>query len=182
MKFLVIYILISINIHAQALLPPPFGLQWGDTPDKVLDWAEELKLDVKVDIPGHRPEIRIISVSSATGTLPQHQAHTMETRYQWGKLFEVSLHYGNENDNPEDIKSLFTKLKTALSLKHGSFQPSSKKDEQINGYSHKLISYHVEPVSGLLLLIAHTEVQDIVRNKKSARLSLIYSNNNIKSN
>ena len=182
MKFLVIYILISINIHAQAILSPPFGLQWGDTPDKVLDWAEELKLNVKVDIPGNEPEIRIIGVSSTTGTLPQHQAHTMETRYQWGKLIEVSLHYGDENANPEDIKSLFSKLKIALSLKHGSFQPSSKKDERIDGYSHKLISYHVEPVPGLLLLIAHTEVEDVIRNKKSARFSLIYRNNNVKPN
>ncbi len=62
------------RLSAQAILAPPFGLQWGDRPDKVLDWAEAKKLDVNIKLPGAQPAVQAIRVSSASGPLPGHQA------------------------------------------------------------------------------------------------------------
>ncbi len=167
------------DVSGQALLAPPFGLQWGNTPDKVLDWAESQKLDVDIKIPGAHPEIREIRVSSKQGTLPNHQARVLEARYHWGKLFEVTLHYGSTEDSPSDLRRDFDKVKSVLTLKHGVFQANSNKNFQKDGFVQKSLSYHVEPVSGLMLLIAYTELEDKVRKDRSARFSLLYQNYNI---
>jgi len=164
---------------AQALLSPPFGLQWGDTPDKVLDWAEQKKLDVTIEIKGAQPELRIIRVTSPRGPLPEHQAYALETRYHWGKLFEVTVHYGAAGMKPDRVRSDFNKLKKALTAKHGAFTPNNKQENKQDEIIRQSVSYHVEPVRGLLLLLGLTEVKDIERKKHSVRFSLLYRNQNI---
>lgn len=167
------------GVNAQAILAPPFGLEWGDTPDKVLDWAEAEKLDVTIDIKGARPELRVIRVSSPKGPLPGHQAYALETRYHWGKLFEVTVHYGAPGMKPASVKSAFDKLKKALTTKHGHFTPNNKQVKKGDGFVRHSLSYHVEPVKGLMMMMMFTEVEDTFRKKKSARFSLLYSNRNV---
>ena len=169
----------SQTLCAQSLLPPPFGLQWGDQPDKILDWAEAKKLDVVIKIPGSRPEIREIRVSAERGALPGHQAFALEARYHWGNLFEVTVHYGAPGMKPREIKSSFEKLKKAMEIKYGVFVPNNKQEKKGEGFVRNSVSYHVEPVSGLLLLLAYTELEDLQRKKNSARFSLLYRNDNI---
>ncbi len=167
------------RLAAQAILAPPFGLQWGDTPDKVLDWAETKKLDVNIRIPGNRPEIRELRISSASGPLPGHQAYALEARYHWGKLYEVTLHYGAPGMKPAEVRAAFAKLKTAMAAKHGVFAPNNKQEKKEDGFVRQSVSYHVEPVAGLLLLMSLTEVEDTLRKKQSVRFSLLYRNQNI---
>ena len=165
--------------NGQTLLAPPFGLQWGDTPDKILNWAADKKLDVTVKIPGASPELRIIRVESASGPLPQHQAYALETRYHHGKLFEVTVHYGAPGIDPKRMEADFNELKSALTLKHGIFSPNNKQDKNEGGFIRNSVSYHVEPVKGLMLLLVLSQLEDTVRDKHSARFSLIYRNQNI---
>lgn len=164
---------------AQAILSPPFGLQWGDTPDKVLEWAEQKKLDVTIEIKGAQPELRIIRVTSPRGSLPEHLAYSLETRYHWGKLFEVTVHYGAPGMKPDRVRSDFETLKKALTAKHGAFTPNNKQENEQDGIIRQSVSYHVEPVRGLLLLLGLTEVKDTRRKKHSVRFSLLYRNQNI---
>ena len=119
---LVVLLLSGGGVAAQAILAPPFGLQWGDTPDKILDWAREKNLEVRAD---------------------------------------------------------FERVKKAMVAKHGQFTPDAKRDKRVDGYIRHAVSYHVEPVSGLLLLIVKTEVEDTLRKKRSARFSLLYRNENV---
>ena len=167
------------RLAAQALLAPPFGLHWGGAPDKVLNWAKEKELDVEINIPGGRPEIREIRISSSRGSLPGHKAYALDARYHWGKLFEVTVHYGAPRMNVSQIRADFEKVKKAMTTKHGDFVPDNKQKKSSDGYIRRALSYHVEPVSGLLLLMVLTEVEDTVRKKKSARFSLLYRNENI---
>jgi len=167
------------QLAAQAILAPPFELHWGDTPDKVLDWAQAKKLDVRIKIPGDHPEIREIRVSSIRGSLPGHQAYALDARYHWGKLFEVTVHYGSPEMKVSQVKADFERVKKAMTGKHGEFVPNNKQKKSSDGYIRRAISYHVEPVSGLLLLMALTEVEDTMRKKSSARFSLLYRNENI---
>ncbi len=177
--FTAVVICCSQSVCAQAILPPPFGMKWGDQPDKILDWAEGNKLDVTIKIPGKRPEIREIRVSSERGALPGHQAFAVEARYHWGNLFEVTVHYGAPGMSLGEVKSSFEKLKKAMAIKHGSFIPNNKQDKKTDGFVRSSVSYHVEPVAGLLLLLAYTEMEDELRKKRSARFSLLYRNENI---
>ena len=175
----VVFIFSTLDICAQAILAPPFGLQWGDTPDKVLKWAEEKELDVVVKIPGKNPETREFKISAEGTSLPQHQAYMLEARYHWGKLYEVTLHYGSVEDKPVDLKAKFEKLKAAMVLKYGLLKPNKKQSSKKDGYNQEAISYHVEPVSGLLLLMSYTEIKDELRGQDSARFSLLYRNHNL---
>ena len=165
--------------HGQAILAPPFGLQWGDTPDKVLNWASKKKLDVTMEMPGKAPELRMIRVESDSGPLPDHQAYALETRYHHGKLFEVTVHYGAPGDDPKRVTADFNKLKSALALKHGIFSPNNKQDKNEAGFIRRSVSYHVEPVRGLMLMLVLSELEDTARGKHSARFSLLYRNENI---
>ncbi len=167
------------RLAAQAILAPPFGLHWGDTPDKVLDWAQTKKLDIRIKILGDHPEIREIRVSAIRGSLPGHQAYALDARYHWGKLFEVTVHYGSPEMKVSQVKADFERVKKAMTGKHGEFVPNNKQKKSLDGYIRSAVSYHVEPVSGLLLLMALTEVEDTVRKKSSARFSLLYRNENI---
>lgn len=165
--------------YGQALLAPPFGLQWGDTPDKILDWAEAQKLDVVVRIPGKRPELRDIRVSAEKGPLPGQEAYALDTLYHMGKLYEVTVHYGAPGMRPGEVKAAFEKLKRELAARHGDFVPNNTQEKRGDGLVRSSVSYHVEPVAGLLLLLAYTEVEDTVRKKRSARFSLLYRNENV---
>ena len=167
------------RLAAQAILAAPFGLQWGGTPDKVLDWARDKKLDVSIKIPGDHPEIRDIRVSAIRGSLPGHQAYALEARYHWGKLYEVTVHYGSPQMKVSQVQSDFKALKRAMTLKHGELIPDNKQEKKLDGYIRRAVSYHVEPVSGLLLLMVFTEVEDTLRKKSTARFSLLYRNQNI---
>lgn len=162
----------------QAILAPPFGLEWGDKPDKILDWAEAEKLDVTIEIKGNRPELRIIRVSSPTGPLPGHQAYALETRYHWGDLFEVTVHYGAPGMKPADVRLKFDALKKALTVKHGPFTPNNKQEKKGDGLVRSSVSYYIEPVRGLMLLLMYSESEDTLRKKRSARFSLLYRNQN----
>ena len=181
-KFLICCLIVcggASESNGQELLAPPFGLHWGDTPDKILDWAADKKLNVTVKIPGASPELRIIRVESASGPLPQHQAYALETRYHHGKLFEVTVHYGAPGIDPKRMEAHFNKVKSALTLKHGILSPNNKQNKKEGGYIRKSVSYHVEPAKGLMLLLVLSQLEDTVRDKHSARFSLIYRNQNI---
>ena len=167
------------RLVAQAILAPPFGLQWGDTPDKILDWARDKHLDVNLKIPGDHPEIRDIRVSAIKGSLPGHQAYALDTRYHLGKLYEVTVHYGAPQMKVSKVRADFERLKTVMVGKHGELVPNNKQEKKSDGLIRRAVSYHVEPVSGLLLLMVFTEVEDTVRKKRSARFSLLYRNENI---
>ena len=160
-------------------MPPPFGMQWGDKPDKMLDWAQAKKLDAVIKIPGLHPELREIRVSAVKGPLPGTQVYALEARYHWGALFEVTVHYGAPGMKPKAVKADFVKLKLELAAKHGVFVANNKQDRKEGGLVRRSLSYHVEPVAGLMLLMAYSEVEDVLRKKASARFSLLYRNENI---
>ena len=175
----VIFFFGSGAVFGQAILPPPFGLQWGDNMDKVLDWAETEKLDMVIDIKGDQPKLRVIRVTSSKGPLPGSRAFSLETRYHLGRLYEVTVHYGEKGARPAQLKADFDKLKREFTSKYGHFTPNNKQVKKGDGFVRESVSYHVEPVKGLMLMLLFTEMEDTLRKKRSARFSLLYRNQNI---
>ena len=50
------------RVAAQGVLEPPFGLRWGDSPEKLIAWAGRHALDVTLSLPGDQPDLRIIRI------------------------------------------------------------------------------------------------------------------------
>jgi hypothetical protein len=166
--------------HAQALLSPPFGLKWGDSPQKLFDWAENQKLDVTLSLPGHQRDERHVIIKNSKGNLPSHEASSLEARFNKGKLYEVTLNYADPKWSISTAKMKWNEARRALTSQHGQFKLSNKKrDTSRDKFVTDSISYHIEPVSGLFLMMSYTEVRDSLRNSSKARFSLIYHNDNV---
>lgn len=166
--------------QAQALLSPPFGLKWGDTPEKLFDWAERQKLDVSISLPGHQKKERHIVIKNAKGGLPSHDASSLEARFNDGKLYEVVLNYADPKLDFNQTKIKFYEAKRSLTKHHGDFKLSGKnRSASKDKFVTETLSYHVEPVSGLFLMLSYTEVRDSMRSSRKATFSIIYHNGNI---
>ncbi|MGJ8673121.1 hypothetical protein [Rubritalea sp.] len=166
--------------QAQALLSPPFGLKWGDSPQKLFDWAENQKLDVTLSLPGHQRDERHVIIKNSTGNLPSHEASSLEARFNKGKLYEVTLNFADPKWSLSTAKMKWNEARSTLTSQHGPFKLSGKKrDTSKDKFVTDAVSYHIEPVSGLFLMMSYTETRDSLRNTSKARFSLIYHNDNV---
>lgn len=169
----------SSGVHAQALLSPPFGLKWGDNPSKLLEWADQHHLDLTINLPGKEPNKRYLFIKGQDPTLPGHQASSVEARFDKGMLYEVTLHYADPELSAMQAKAKFLNAKKALTARHGPFKLSANRSHNEDGFLTESVSYHVEPVSGLFLMITYTEVTDTYRKSSKSKFSLIYRNDNL---
>jgi len=173
------FIALNLGSSAQEALLPPFDLQWGEKPEKLLKWASEKQLKVTVKVTDEDPRLKVIGVAPTSGLLPNHKAHALEARYHKGKLFEVSVHHGAAHSDPKYTVNYFNELKSLLAVKYGMFSPNNKQQNKTGEGVRKSVAYHVEPVSGVLLLLVLSELEDAESGMHSARFSLIYRNQNI---
>ncbi len=168
------------RLGAQALLEPPFGLHWGDSPEKLLGWVGRHALDVTIMLPGDEPGLRIIKVQARKGPLPGSQASAVEGRFLSGRLYELTVHYFDREATADAMATRFEDLRKQLSVQHGMFAADRQQRTMEDKYVTKTVAFHREPVKGLLLLLALTEVEDLLRQSRDARFSIIYRNENFK--
>jgi hypothetical protein len=50
----------------------------------------------------------------------------------------------------------------------------------VDKFATRKISFHREPSKGMMLLLIFTEVEDLLRQSKEARFSLVYRNDNLR--
>jgi hypothetical protein len=174
-----VWLALVAPLAAQAVLTPPFGLTWGDSPEKLIDWAARHELDVQISIPGKKPDLRIFRIQAPKGALPSSKAQSLEARFHSGRLFEMTVHYGSPEENADRIEGQFNEMKRQLSVKHGDFVPNLQEKKTENNFATRSLSYHHEPVKGLFLGMAFTEMEDLLRNLREASFSLIYRNDNL---
>ena len=108
-------------------LQPPFGLSWGDSPTRLVDWAMRTKLDQTVKAPADQPRLKVLLVSPVRGTLPGHDATTLEARFMDGKLFEVALHYTYPGRNSAFVRAQFAELRKKLKNERKGKSTKSKR-------------------------------------------------------
>ncbi len=162
------------------MIEPPFGLRWGDSPEKLISWAGRHGLDVTIALPGDQPALRILKIQPRQGLLPESQAAAVEGRFLGGKLFELTVHYFDAAVSADALAARFEALRKQLSAQHGALTANQQQRTVEDKFATKTVSFHREPVKGLFLLLALTEVEDLLRESKEIRFSLVYRNENFK--
>jgi hypothetical protein len=171
-------VLTAGKASAQALLEPPFGLRWGDSPEKLITWASRHSLDVTISLPGDQPGLRILRIEPRKGFLPETKAGAVEGRFLAGKLYELTVHYFDKEASAEIMEARFNELRKQVASEHGALLANQQQRSVEDQFVTRTQSFHREPVKGLFLLLAFTEVEDLLRKSKDARFSLIYRNDN----
>lgn len=164
----------------QAVLEPPFGLRWGDTPEKLIDWASRHSLDVNISLPGDQPALRILKISPRKGNLPGSQAQALEGRFHSGRLYELTVHYRDAEAGADEMEARFNQLRKELAAEYGALTANRQDRAVKDGFATRSISFHREPVKGLFLLLAYTAVEDQLRKTGEATFSLLYRNDNLR--
>lgn len=175
-----ILILTAGRLAAQAVLEPPFGLRWGDSPEKLIAWASRHSLDVTISLPGDQPGLRVLKIEPRKGFLPETKAGAVEGRFLGGKLYELTVHYFDREASADTMEARFEELRKQVTAEHGALLTNQQKRAVEDQFVTRTQSFHREPVKGLFLLLAFTEVEDLLRKSKDARFSLIYRNDNFR--
>jgi hypothetical protein len=165
---------------AQGILEPPFGLRWGDSPEKLIAWASRHSLNVTISLPGDQPAIRVVRIQPKKGFIPETQAGAVECRFLGGKLYELTVHYFDPEASADLMESRFEALRKQVAEEHGALLTNQQRKAVEDQFVTRTQSFHREPVKGLFLLLAFTEVEDLLRKSKEARFSLIYRNENFR--
>ncbi len=167
------------QLRAAEPLPPPFGLNWGDAPTLLVDWAVRTKLDQLVKAPADQPRLKILMITAAKGNLPGHEASTLEARFMDGRLFEVAIHYTYPGKKADFVRGQFVELKGILTRRHGSFKPSGDSRERRDGILVRSTAYRNGPTANRSLMLVLTEVADEKRGDAAARFTVVYHNSGL---
>ena len=168
------------HLAAQAVLEPPFGLHWGDSPEKLIAWASRQSLIVTISLSGKQPELRILKIQPDKGFLPETQVSALEGRFIKGKLYEITVQYFDGLATAEEMETRFETLRRQTTLNHGSLLTNQQQRVVVNQFVTRTVSLHKEPMKGVFLLLTFTEEEDLLRKSKESRFSLIYQNDNCK--
>jgi hypothetical protein len=172
--------LFSCTIHAQEILKPPFGVDWGDSPERLVSWATGNGLDLTITIPGKQPDLRIIKVSSPKGTLPDSLASSVEGKFLHGGLYEMTVHYVDSAVSATIMEERFEEIKKQITRENGPLLANQQHKAVENHFVTHTQAFHRESLKGVFLLIAWTEVEDLLRKTRQAKFSMIYRNDNFK--
>ncbi|MBV9998669.1 MAG: hypothetical protein JO015_06095 [Verrucomicrobia bacterium] len=95
------------ELRAQ-LIPPPFGLQWGETPERVQSLAGRTgsKAERRTEAPGRE-------TFELTAPFPDRPFHRLAFTFETGQLIQVAVHYPLPEDGA-GAKQLVTSLRWEL--------------------------------------------------------------------
>ncbi len=124
--------------------------------------------------------MRVLKIEPKKGFLPETQAAAVEGRFLGGKLYEFTVHYFDPEASADLMESRFEALRKQVASEHGALLANQQRRAVADQFVTRTQSFHREPVKGLFLLLAFTEVEDLLRKSKDARFSLIYRNDNFR--
>jgi hypothetical protein len=125
--------------------------------------------------------MRIVKIEPRKGFLPETQAGAVEGRFLAGKLYELTVHYFDPEASADLMETRFDALRKQIISEHGALLINQQQKRVVDQFVTRTQSFHREPVKGLFLLLAFTEEEDLLRKSKEARFSLIYRNENFRS-
>lgn len=124
--------------------------------------------------------MRVLRIEPRTGLLPETKAGALEGRFLGGRLYEITVHYFDKEASADLMETRFEELRKQVTREHGPLLANQQRRTVEDQFVTRTQSFHLEPVKGLFLLLAYTEVEDLLRKSKDARFSLIYRNDNFR--
>ncbi|WP_386817799.1 hypothetical protein [Luteolibacter algae] len=124
--------------------------------------------------------MRILNIKPRQGLLPGSPASSVEGKFLNGGLFEMTVHYSDPSATVDMMETRFEKMRKQITLEQGTLLPNQQRKIVEDQFVIRTQSFHREPVRGVFLLIAWTEMEDLLRKSKEAKFSLIYRNDNYK--
>lgn len=124
--------------------------------------------------------MRVLKISPRKGMLPDSKAAAVEARFLSGKLYELTVHYTDPDASADLMRARFEELRKQVIRQHGALLPNRQERTVADQFVTRRESFHREPVKGLFLLLAMTEVEDLLRKTVEARFSLVYRNDNLR--
>lgn len=122
----------------------------------------------------------MLRIQPEQGLLPDSPASSVEGKFLNGGLYEMTVHYSDPAASAEMMEQRFEELRKQITLAHGELKPNQQRRVVDDQFVTRTQSLHREPIRGVFLLIAWTEVEDLLRKTREARFSLIYRNDNFK--
>lgn len=122
----------------------------------------------------------MVKAQARKGSLPETQAAALEARFLAGRLIEVTVHYGDPEWGADLAEARFQKLRQQVASEYGELVANRQERTVDDQFSTRKLAFHREPVKGLFLLLAYTEVEDLLRKSREARFSLLYRNDNLR--
>jgi len=92
----------------------------------------------------------------------------------------MTVHYTDPEASAESMEERFEKLRKQITLEQGDLKPNQQRKVVGDQFVTRTQSFHREAIRGVFLLVAWTEVEDLLRKTREARFSLIYRNDNFK--
>jgi hypothetical protein len=155
-------------------------MRWGDSPEKMIEWATRHSMDVHIFLPGDQPGMRVVRIEPRTGMIPETDVRSIEGRFLKGRMIELTQHHDDPELPFELMLARFEKLKRELSTAHGALHANRALREVEDGFVIRTRSFHREPVKGLFLLLTLTSIEDQERGGGKARFSVLYRNENLR--
>jgi hypothetical protein len=121
-----------------------------------------------------------VKIEPRKGFLPESKAGAVEGRFLGGKLYEMTVHYLDRDASAEVMATRFEELRRQVAQEHGALLANQTERSVEDQFVTRKQSFHREPIKGLFLLLAFTEVEDLLRKSRDARFSLIYRNDNFR--
>ncbi|MCP5533595.1 MAG: hypothetical protein H7A48_10510 [Akkermansiaceae bacterium] len=122
----------------------------------------------------------MVRIAPRKGFLPDTKAGAVEGRFLAGKLYELTVEYFDPEASATVMEARFAELRKDITTRHGELRPNQQQRSVEDQFVTRTESFHREPVKGLFLLLAWTEVEDLLRKTKEARFSLVYRNDNFR--
>ncbi len=92
----------------------------------------------------------------------------------------MTVHYADPAVNADTMEKRFETLKRQITTQHGPLLANQQRRVVVDRFVTRTQSFHREPIRGVFLLVAWTEVEDLLRKSREAKFSLIYRNDNFK--
>jgi hypothetical protein len=146
----------------------------------LITWASKHSLDVNISLPGDQPALRVLKIEPKKGFLPDSLAAAVEGRFLSGRLYELTVHYFDPEASSDLMQTRFNALRRQITQEHGALLTNQQQRAVDDQFVTRTQSFHREAVKGLFLLLAFSEVEDLLRKSKVARFSLIYRNDNFR--
>lgn len=172
--------LITGEASSQTMLTPPFGLRWGDSPEKLIAWATKHRFNTTISLPGDQPGLKILKIQPSNGFLPDSKASSVEGSFLGGRLFEVAIHYHDVDATAAVMEGRFEELKKQITREHGTLTTNYASRTVDDHFVTRTESFHRESIKGMKLLLTYTELEDQLRKSKESRFTLIFRNENYK--